>query len=221
MVPKVFISAASRGTARQNDVKATVFSALRAAGLDPRQMNKNEWSFEQPLKAIRNIITECHGIAVLALAQYEIHSVFDIAAEKKQSDPASFRLPTVWNQIEAAIAYDKDLPLLVIAERGVKEEGLMEGRYDWTVYWTDLDPAEFQSEKFLAFVATWKNAVFAHAAASAKGSQDFDLAKLTAGQLISRLTVAQIWACATTLFGLLIAVATAGYKVGGGKWPWQ
>ena len=220
MAPKVFISAPTKGTDRQNQVKATVFNALRGIGLDPRQMNKNEWSSEQPLKAIRRVIAECHGIAVLALSQYEVHSVTEITGEKKEPARTDFCLPTVWNQIEAAMAYTRDLPLLVIAEHGVKKEGLVEG-YDWTVYWTELDPAEFQSEKFLGFIETWKNLVIAHSVAAAKAPQELDPYKITIGQLLRQSTVPQVWAFASAFFGLLIAVAAAAYKAGAGKWPWQ
>ena len=38
---------------------------------------------------------------------------------------SSIRLPTVWNQIEAAMAHMHEIPLLVIAERGLREEGLL------------------------------------------------------------------------------------------------
>ena len=42
-------------------------------------------------------------------------------------------LPTVWNQIEAAMAYTLGRPLLVIVEDGLVSEGLLEGKYDWIV----------------------------------------------------------------------------------------
>jgi hypothetical protein len=177
MTLKVFISAATKGTARQNQAKETVFNTLRNAGLNPRQMNKNEWSFQQPLKAIRKVIAECHGIAVLAFSQYAIQSCAEVADQGQEPRPTEFCLPTVWNQIEAAMAYTRDLPLFIIAEKGVKEEGLMEG-YDWTVYWTDLDPADFQSEKFLGYLKSWKDAVAEHAVSVEKATPDFDLLKL-------------------------------------------
>src|SRR5258708_22973884 len=126
-MPKLFISAGTAATTRQKRATEFVFAALRNAGLSPRQMNNNEWSFEQPLRAIRGIIEGCDGIAVVAFSRY----AFPSGTERKNEGDQTLtdvRFPTVWNQIEAAIGYARGLPLLVIAEKGLKEDGLLEGK---------------------------------------------------------------------------------------------
>ncbi len=103
MTPKVFISAGTVATPRQKEAIDIVFNALRNAGLSPRQMGVNEWSHDQPLRAIRKVISECDGIAVVAFSRI----TFPSGNERlKQGDKTltDIGLPTVWNHIEAAMA---------------------------------------------------------------------------------------------------------------------
>lgn len=221
-MPKVFISAGTVATPTQQQAIEIVVGCLENAGLSPRRMGVNEWSHDQPLRAIRKVIQECDGIAVIAFER--IH--FPAGTEHtKQGDKSltDRRLPTVWNHIEAAIGYANDLPLLVIAEKRLWEQGLLESMYDWNVYWTDFSPTDFRSERFKGWLQSWKAAVLAHAARTPPSSAAayFDASKLTVGDLLRRLTLPQLWAVFSALTGLLIAVATISYRVGASKWPWQ
>jgi len=223
MTPKVFISTPSKGNALRERAKERIFNELRKAGLDPRQMEKNEWSSEQPLKAIRKVIAECHGIVVLAFVQHVIPRTDAKVARQVVGDHPpgkEIKLPTVWNQIEATMAYTSDLPLLIIGEEGMEQEGLLE-EYDWKVFPTTLNSKDFESEKFAGYLGSWKKLVFAHVESDARSTPKLDPSKITVGELVRQLTIPQFWSIASALITLLIAVATVGYKVGGGKWPWQ
>ncbi len=206
----------------QRDAADIVFRSLETAGLDPRQMNKNEWSFEQPLRAIRNVMQECDGAVVIAFSRSSFPMGTELTKTGGENSLGPINLPTVWNQIEAAMAYMQDLPLLVVAERGLREEGLLEGKYDWRVFWTDLGEADFQSEAFRGFLASWKDAVLERAAArSAKVGEEWpDVSKLTVAQLVSGLSIPQLWKVLSAVVGVLVAVATVAFRIGSGKWPW-
>jgi hypothetical protein len=128
----------------------------------------------------------------------------------------------VWNQIEAALGYAKGLPLLVIAESGLLEDGLLEGRYDWKVFWTDFTSEQLGSDRFIGFIESWKNLVLEREGIESQvGIMDNDLSKLSIRQLLGSLTISQLWAGISALFGLLIGVASAAFRAGAGKWPWQ
>ena len=159
MKQKVFISVGTALTAAQNDVADIIFQTIKAAGLDPRQMEKNEWSYDQPLRAIRRVLRECDGAVVIAFSRTSFETGMELTRSGGEDLLSSIRLPTVWNQIEAAMAHMHEIPLLVIAERGLREEGLLEGRYDWKVFWTDLGASEFKTDAFQGFLETWKDAV--------------------------------------------------------------
>ncbi len=221
--PKVFISVGSNGTPSQREATDAIFATIAGTGLAPRQMEKNEWSSEQPLRAIRKVIEECHGAVIVAFARYEFPDGFERLQDLTHQPLKETRLPTVWNQIEAALAYGKGLPLLVIGEQGLREDGLFEGRYDWRVFWTEFDPADLRSERFSAYFSSWKKLVDEHVAQASTIDRlpEKDLSKIPFTKLLALLTLPQIIAILGALGSALAATATAAYKAGGGKWPWQ
>lgn len=221
--PKIFISVGSNGSQVQLNATETIFSVITSAGLSPRQMEKNEWSSEQPLRAIRRVIAECHGAVIVAFTRYEFSQGIEKGKDNSTILLGETHFPTVWNQIEAALAYSRDIPLLIICEHGLKDDGLLEGKYDWKVFWTDFQPADLNSERFLGFVQSWKKLVDEHAATTVKTAQfsDLDLTKLTIIKLLGALTIPQLWALLGILASLFTSVAATAYKLGGGKWPWQ
>lgn len=218
---KVFISKGSTPTVDQRKFIDAVLDMLKTVGLSPRIMNENEWSHEQPLKAIKKIIRECEGIVIIAFTRVKIEKGFEIK-KVNNTDLIQVSLATPWNNIEGSIAYSFDLPLLVIAENGLKSEGLIENGYDWNVFWTDLNEDVVKTESFKAFLQSWKKAVDEHKTLKENQlNSDFDAEKLTVGNLIKSMTMSQIWKAASAVLTFLIAIATISFKIGGGKWPWE
>ena len=213
MKPRVFISVGTPNTTEQKEATEAIFRSIEVIGLDPRQMNKNEWSFEQPLRAIRNVMTECDGVVVVAFTRSKYRCCTD------GSD--SVNLPTVWNQIEAAMGYMQDIPLLIIAERGLREEGLLEGKYDWKIFRTAMNNSKFQSDAYLGVLGSWKDAVITRSTASASVDASApDISNISIGKLISSLSIPQLWKLISAVAVVLIAVATTAFLIGSGRWPW-
>jgi hypothetical protein len=185
-------------------------------------MDRNEWSAEQPLRAIRRVVEKCDGVVVIAFRRYGFPYGVEQQKDGSERELKNVQMPTVWNQIEAAMGYTRGLPLLVIAENGLHEEGLLEGRYDWKVYWTDFSFADIQSERFIKYVESWKRLVIDHSAAQPQADLgESDPARMSIASLFGRLNVAQLWAVVSALIACIGAIAYAAFKAGGGKWPWQ
>jgi hypothetical protein len=223
MSPKVYISVGNAANPVQRDATDTIFRSLEAAGLSPRQMEKNEWSAEQPLRAIKRVIRECSGTVVIAFPRYRFPAGVERERSGGEKQLSDVRLPTVWNQIEAAMAYTMDLPLLVVAEHGLLDDGLLEGRYDWKVFWTDFTPEHLRSEAFIGYLASWRKLVLereTRGAPSAAGGGT-DLTKMSLVQLCGQLTVPQLWATLSAIAAALAAVASIAFHAGAGHWPWQ
>jgi hypothetical protein len=151
MNPKVYISIGSAASSTQRKAADAIFRSLETAGLSPRQMERNEWTAEQPLRGIKRVIEQCDGIVVIAFRRYQFPSGTERQKDGSEKQLDNVRMTTVWNQIEAAMGYTRGLPLLVIAEDGVLDDGLLEGRYDWKVFWTDFSVEQLQSESFVGF----------------------------------------------------------------------
>jgi hypothetical protein len=223
MKPKIFISIGSAGTPLQEEASETIFQTLEVAGLSPRQMDKNEWSSEQPLRAIKRIIEQCEGIVVIAFSRYRFVSGTEQKKGGVEQSLSDVRLPTVWNHIEATMAYMKGLPLLVIAEHGLHEDGLLEGRYDWKVFWTDFKPEQLKSDAFVGYLESWKRLVLDGMKSRSQHTADaeIDFSKISIRQLAGRLSVPQMWAVLTAITTLVFGVASIAFHAGAGKWPWQ
>lgn len=222
MPPKVYISIGSAMNAVERAANDAIFHSLGAAGLSPRQMDKNEWSSEQPLRAIKRVIQECSGTVVIAFPRYQFPAGTERKKDGSEKELTNVQMTTVWNQIEAAIAYTIDQPLLVVAEHGLLDDGLLEGRYDWKVFWTDFTPEHLNSEAFIGYLASWKKLVLereANRASAPAEDAGLDPAKLSVGQLFGRLTVPQAWALISAIVVAAAAVATVAFYAGAGKWP--
>jgi hypothetical protein len=190
MNKKVFISKGSAATVEQRQFVDAVLDTLKTVGLDPRIMNENEWSHEQPLKAIKKIIEECNGAVIIAFTRTAFERGQEFKKDKT-NELNNISLPTTWNHIEGALAYSFEMPILVIAENGLKSEGLIENGYDWAVYWTDLTPEVVKTDSFRGFVASWKNAVEQNAL-KARFDNTTSPERLTLGNILKSFNLIQI-----------------------------
>jgi hypothetical protein len=221
MALKIFISMGSTATKEQRAFVDAILSSLKTVELSPRIMNENEWSYEQPLRAIRKIMKECCGAVIIAFTRTTFPSGVEIRKDKDKV-LTNVSLPTPWNHIEASMAYAYKLPLLVIAENGLKSEGLIEQGYDWRVYWTDLDPSIVTTEKYRGFLNSWKKAVEVFTQQESETiSKQLSPDKISVGLFLKSMSIPQLWKLFAAVIAALSAIAAAAFKLGGGKWPWQ
>ena len=90
-------------------------------------------AFDSPLKTVTELMDKCVGCLVIALERSYFPSGMEKRGGPKESPLSNVKLPTPWNQIEAAMAYSRGLPLMVVVEDGLRGEGLLERGYDWYV----------------------------------------------------------------------------------------
>ena len=95
-------------------------------GMKPRPLERDRWSFELPLEPIREMIRECCGTIVIAMARTRIVEAEDYF-DSEQALPYTDRyVATEWTQIEAAMAFELDHPILIFKEDRVHAEGLLD-----------------------------------------------------------------------------------------------
>lgn len=157
----VFVSVGATATAEQESFVRSIEDRLRSESLIPKTVGRNTFSADAPLKAITELMEKCSGIVVIALERSYFPSGLDKRGGPRQGSLADVRLPTPWNHIEAAMAYTKHLPLLVIVEAGLKAEGLLEPGYDWYVQTVPLEATALASNEFNGVLADWKEKVLA------------------------------------------------------------
>ncbi len=218
---KVFISKGSTVSFEQGQLVDAIIATLKTLGLSPRIMNENEFSYEQPLKAIKKVIRECDGAVIIAFTRTIILNGLEIKNDQKNIIE-NISLPTTWNHIEGSIAYTFDMPLLVIAEDVLKNEGLIDNKYDWSVFWTNINPDIVKSENFIGFIKSWKSAVEEYSMKRNNYSnKSFDVENLKLSTILKSLTIKQFWGFIASIISVIISIATISYCIGAGKWPWS
>src|ERR1700730_8747863 len=104
--PKVFVSAGTPGNESQRAFRDAVVRSIDHAGLEPRLMTERDWDYKNPLRGLRRAMSDCSGAIVIAYARYHFPNgeEFRIDGVRSLTD---VMFPTAWNQIEAAMAYEK------------------------------------------------------------------------------------------------------------------
>jgi hypothetical protein len=159
---KVFLSVGRTFTQQQEDFVSLLEEFMQSQGVIPQTVGRTYFSSQQPLKAISELMEQCAGTIVLAFERTQIERAVEKRGSKDERIFADIKLPTVWNQIEATMAYSLGHPLLVITEENIKEEGLLERGYDWYVKRVSLSRAALQDREFLGVFSDWKRRVDAY-----------------------------------------------------------
>lgn len=151
----VFISIGKPYAEPQREFLDRLIKLLHSCNIEPRVVNKTDYSTGNPLKDISRIMRECHGAVVVA---YE-RTYFGSGLEKRKSAQErrikAVRYTTPWNQIEAAMAFALGLPIIVMMETGLQEEGLLEEKYDWYIERVPISAAAFADNDVRGRIEAW------------------------------------------------------------------
>lgn len=210
----VFLSVGSSGSEKQEEFVCAIQERLRAEGLEPRTLGRTDWDSAAPLRPVVNLLGECSGAVIVALER----TYFPQGTERRGSDretPLSETcLPTAWNQIEAALAWSMDLPLLVICEHGLKSEGLLENRYDWYVQWVRVGKEALSTDEFNGVLASWKGKLVTppveRSQPPARSTLPRDPSEMTIADLVGAMKPVHLW----SLLGALAAAFVAAFTLG-------
>jgi len=203
----VFVSVGGTATDQQEQFVRAVEDRLRSEGLIPHTVGRNTFNSDAPLKAVTECMDECSGTVVIALER----TYFPSGIEKrgpKESPLSDVRLPTPWNQIEAAMAYGRGHPLMVIMESGLKSEGLLDRGYDWYVQSIKPESAALTTMEFNGVLASWKQKMLQTPKRSAPSRA---VSELTIAELVGGLKPAQLW----SLLGALAVLIGGAFALGG------
>lgn len=160
----MFVSVGRTSTPEQEAFVSAIESHMLDHGLLPQALGRNYWSSQQPLKAIDELMTECAGAAIVGFERLRIVEAVDRRGSDGERTLNGIALPTVWNQIEAAMAYTRGLPLLVIVEQDLRAEGLLETGYDWYVKRVPIGAGVTLDREFRGVFDDWRARVEAHRA---------------------------------------------------------
>lgn len=202
----VFVSVGTGLSTQQEAFVSAIEERLRAVGLTPRTIGRNTFSADAPLQAVTELMNQCGGAVVIALERFHFPRGEERRGSPRHETLTDVRTSTPWNQIEAAMAYQAGLPLLVIVDPGLRKDGLLEHGNDWYVQELEVAPESLNSTAFLGILDSWRKRLVDPVARRTQRRAKSDPASMTIGELVVSLKPSQIWA---TLVALVAALATA------------
>jgi tetratricopeptide (TPR) repeat protein len=209
----IFISAGTTANENQEKFVSAIESRLRSENLIPNTVGRNKFSADSPLKAVIELMDECYGTIIIALERTYFPTGTERRNGSKEKQLSEIKYCTSWNQIEAAMAYTKGRPILVIIEEGLKSEGLLEKGYDWYVMSVKPEVEALNSVEFNGVLTSWKKKVEAFAASQTEkqaAKEKLDPTLLTIGDLIKGLKPSNLWTILIALFALAGGSFAAG-----------
>lgn len=209
----IFISAGTTSNDNQETFIAAIETRLKSENLIPNTVGRNKFSADSPLKTVIELMDDCSGTIIVALERTYFPNGIERRGSLKEKTLAEVRYATPWNQIEAAMAYTKGQPILVIIEEGIKSEGLLEKGYDWYVMSIRPEVNVLTTTEFNGVLASWKRKVEIFNENKIKKKLEerkIDTTSLTIGDLIKGLKPSNFWAILVALIGLVTGTFTAG-----------
>lgn len=119
-----------------------------------KRLGGGSFSKKAPLRAVIDLINGSAGAIILGYPQLEFSHEVRRSAEVQNK--VSTVIPTPWNQIEGALAYASEKPILVVAHPGISGGVFDHGITGEGVIHLDLDQAGwFEKPEFQQPFAEW------------------------------------------------------------------
>jgi hypothetical protein len=208
----IFLSCGAPHDKSQEDFIAAVEAHLESHNCTPQTVGRSVYSARQPVEASRELIGSCHGAVVIAFERTRIVVGLDRPESPQQKDIQNESHPTIWNQMEAAMAYAQKVPILTFVQSGLKRQGMLSDRFEWKAIETDLRPDLLASKEFKQVFSEWIQLV-------RKGSEkveltEIDPAELKLGALVKNLSAKQAVGVLLVALGAAGSIGTVSFKAG-------
>jgi hypothetical protein len=125
----VFLSYPKPHLKKQDEFIEKLEQMLDTRGFLARTLGVTDYDMEEPLTAIRRLMLECNGIITVAFRRTFIKE----GTVKPDSDNEGVPMPvggswitSPYSHIEPAMAFQIGLPVLIIREKGVIADGVLE-----------------------------------------------------------------------------------------------
>ncbi len=125
--PVIFISVGHNLEPAQERFVQFVEQSVLATGFQVVTIGRTtQVELADPLGAIRTVIAAARGTIVIAFARLAVQRAIEYPSVKQPQPVTGRVLPTVWNQIEAAMTIQAGHPLLILSQDGLYFEGIID-----------------------------------------------------------------------------------------------
>ena len=200
--PRIFISMGTPYTDAYLKFRDALEEFLRIqCRCDPRIIGKNEYPTGSPVGKIADVMKSCDGVIIVAYERKFLQAGIERRGGTHAAELAQETYTTPWNHIESAMAYSFGLPIYIIAQTGLREEGLIETKSDWYVQKIDLTAEQLHRAEVMGSIQAWIEERVAPRRARRRGALEG----------FSRLSFATF---TMEDWGLLIALVAGAFGVG-------
>lgn len=81
-----------------------------------------------PFPHLRHAVLSSHGMIVIAFERFRCAQGYEYGLAGAPFPHGERRISSVWNQVEAAMAYQAGIPLLILLESGLSQEGILDAQ---------------------------------------------------------------------------------------------
>ena len=167
MAISIFLSYPKPCFGRQKAFVEHIHEYLMERGIAPRTLGVTDYDMDAPLTAIRRLMLELNGLLTIAFRRTFIEKGTmrlrtDITTLSE--DPIDgVWLTTPWAHIEPAMAYQLGLPVMILREKGVLADGILE-RGIVGLYMPEFDLEQpmkdyFESAEWNGIIGKWEGYV--------------------------------------------------------------
>jgi len=210
---KVFLSVGATYTPEQEGFVRAFEEALVQSGCERLTVGRGQLGARQPIQQARDLMEAADAVVVLAFTRILVERALDKPGSREQKEITGAKYPTVWNQLEASMAFGLGIPLLVVLEEGLEQEAMLKDRFEFRALTTALDPAYFRSDAFKGVFADFKAIALERAGGKGRG-RGVDPAVLTIGALLRDFRPDQLWKLGGALLVVASAIASGAYWLG-------
>lgn len=153
----VFISHPTPFNKHQEDFLTLIEHELSGHDLNPTNLGKNNWDFRSPLKPIRTIMNTCQAAIIIGLERHHSYIGYDKETSIDRQEFVHKYTTSPWIQIEAGMAYQSELPLLILKEKKVFAEGILDPQIsDYYVFEFEIEKQSKQlSPELKKIILSW------------------------------------------------------------------
>lgn len=216
----IFLSCGTPYEPSQERFLEAVELFLKDHGCIPMTVGRSKFSVKQPVQASRDLIGSCAGAVVIAYERLRIRDALDKPDSPKQQEVRDVKQPTIWNQMEAAMAYGQHVPILTLVQPGLKQEGMLSDRLEWKAIKRELTPDLLRTDEFQQVFDEWfalvkeGNETRIGDGPLLNGTAQTNPAEMNIGDLFKRLRPGQLWGMVVGTWGIAAAIAIAAYNLG-------
>lgn len=136
---------------------------LKSNGIGTNFLEPEYYSKDKPIQKVRNVLEKCHGVIIVGFKQVHISNGIAKRGSESSSKLKDVFLPTRWNDIEAALAFANDIPILVISEEGVSGGIFDPDMTEFPMYWIKLPSTDWWlSQRFVQMLKKWFDEVIGY-----------------------------------------------------------